>query len=48
MRTLQISFVVSFWPWALLANHTFDGETHRWCVACGPIGLNLYFEPLDN
>jgi hypothetical protein len=48
MRTLQFSFVVSIWPWAITARHDFDGETHRYCLALGPIGFNLYAEPLSH
>jgi hypothetical protein len=45
MRSLAISFVVSIWPMRCTIGHLFDGETHEWWAAFGPVGVNLYFEP---
>lgn len=47
MRSLSVSFTLSIWPMHWSVGHQFDGETHEWWAAAGPIGVTLYFEPRD-
>lgn len=45
MRELSIAFVLSIWPMRCTAGHSFNGETHEWWAAFGPVGAKLFFEP---
>lgn len=46
MRNLQISFVLSIWPMQFTAGREWNGKTHKWWAALGPIGITIHFEPI--